>query len=149
MLSCLYAVLVSSVFVWPILVPGLHGGEEAVWIRSYLFVQFLKLLNILMELSSSLLFYNLHFCHQIVYTVILFFDLILYTWHLLNVCLSVLGEGSLLCCSWFLPFFSVLKRVFSGEFFLIRVDDLRTEGVVSYTDCKAPWGKCYLWYWAI
>ncbi len=59
-------------------------------------------------------------------------------------CMSV-WEGSLLCCSssWFLPFFSLLKGFF-GEFFLIRVEALRTEGVICCTDCKAPWGK--LWF---
>ncbi len=28
-----------------------------------------------------------------------------------------------------------------GEFVLIRIEDLRTEGIICYTDCEAPWGK--------
>ncbi len=39
-------------------------------IRSYLSGQSLKLLDILLDPSSSLLFYNLHFFHQIPYNVI-------------------------------------------------------------------------------
>ncbi len=34
-------------YVWPPLFPGLHGGEEVVWIRSYLPEQSLKLLDVL------------------------------------------------------------------------------------------------------
>ncbi len=57
----------------------------------------LKLLSVLLDPPSSLLFYSLHFCHQLVYTVIL---LLIYSVHSTSIaCLSVLGEGSLLCCS--------------------------------------------------
>ncbi len=52
---------------------------------------------------------------------------VLYTRHLLPVCLS---------CDFFPP----LKRFF-GKVSLIRIEGLRTEGVVCCTDCKAPWGK--------
>ncbi len=100
MLSCLYLCECCACLlcvVWPALFPGLHGGEEVVWIRSFPFGQSLKLLDVLLDLSSSLLFYNLHFCPQIVYTVVL---LLMYSVHSTSIaCLSVLGEGSLLCCS--------------------------------------------------
>lgn len=51
---------------------------------------------------------------------------------------------SLLCCSsWdFLPFLPV-KRFF-GQFFLLLIRGVRTEGAVCCTDCEVPWGK--LWF---
>ncbi len=122
---------------------GLHGGEEVVWIRSYLLgnpwscsmSSWISSLHFSLQ-STSLLSNCIH-CDFV-------FNLscaLLKT----TACLSVLGERSLLCSSswWFLPFFSPLK-FFLREFFLIWVEGLRTEGVVCYTDCKAPWGK--LWF---
>ncbi len=49
-----------------------------------------------------------------------------------------MGEQSILCRSaWGFFHFSIIL----WEFFLIRFEGLRTEGVVCGTDCKAPWGK--------
>lgn len=57
--------------------------------------------------------------------------------------LSVLGEGSLLCCSpWGFSDFSLLKG-FSVEFFLSRCEGLRTEDVVTMS-CKALWDKLFV-----
>ncbi len=106
--------------------PGLHGGEEMVWIRSYLFGQSLKLLDVLLDRYSSLHFCSI-ICQQIVYTVILLliYSVILHSTSI--ACLSILGEGSILCCSfsWFLPFSFPVKGSFWGG--LIRVKGLRTE----------------------
>ncbi len=41
--------LSSSMFMWPVLFPSLHGGVEMVQLRSYLFGQPLKLPNVLLD----------------------------------------------------------------------------------------------------
>ncbi len=143
MLSCLYlseccACLLCVCMACPL--PGLHGGE-VVWIRSYLSRQSLKLLDVLR-------IHPLYFCSTIYISVIKLYTLqfccwcILYTRHLLHGCPSWERDPSSVA----LPdgFFHVFPvKGFCGEFFLIWIEGLRTEGVVCCTDCKAPWGKVW------
>ncbi len=90
---------------------------------------------------------SLHICLQSIYKFVILtaqFVIIMLVWsiHMTYIaCLSILGEGSLLCCSsWGFLHISPLK----GEFFLLRIKAVRIEGVVCCTDCEAP--EAHLWF---
>ncbi len=93
----------------------------------------LKLLNVLLDPYSSLMFYNLHFCHH--NCIYCDFLLLIYSVHMTSIsCPSWERDPSSVALPEVSYMFSLLK-VFIGEFSLIRFEGLRTEG-------KAP--NCYL-----
>ncbi len=107
----------ANMFVWP--VPIQVSKVERRWFGPIRAVP-----QIARCPSGSILFpfvlQSTIFCHWFVYTVIL---LLIYSVH----STSIKRPGGR-----------------DPSFFLIRVKGLRTEGVVSCTDCKTPWGK--LWF---
>ncbi len=95
-----------------------------------------KLLNVLLDPSSSLTFYNLHFCHHNCIYCDFVVDLSIY-------CISVhpgRGFPPLLLFRRFLVFFSLLKGEF-GEFFPDPNQGSKDRGCCMLYRLYSPWGK--------
>ncbi len=136
---CVNAALASSAFAWPLLFPGLRGGEEVMWLRSY----------DTWSCSMSSCVHPLHFCSTVyILVIIIVYTVIFCLFCAHNIYFMSVHPGRVTSVAFpeVSSIFFPVKGFSWGEFFLIRFEGLRTEGVICCTDCIAPWSE---WWFMI